>query len=52
MGRLNGPAPGRNFTADNVYGMMELCGYETVIHGSSPFCDLGLFSPDDWLGWE
>ncbi|KAI0392963.1 histidine phosphatase superfamily [Xylariaceae sp. FL0594] len=50
--RLNGLAPGFNFTANDVYGMMELCGYESVIRGASPFCDLDLFTPDDWLGWE
>ncbi|KAI1827451.1 histidine acid phosphatase [Xylaria intraflava] len=50
--RLNALAPEFNFTATDVNGMMELCGYESVIRGSSPFCDLGLFSPDDWLGWE
>ncbi|RYP13141.1 hypothetical protein DL767_010900 [Monosporascus sp. MG133] len=50
--RLNALAPDFNFTANDVYGMMELCGYETVIRGSSSFCDLDLFSPDDWLGWE
>ncbi|KAH9899070.1 histidine acid phosphatase [Xylariomycetidae sp. FL2044] len=50
--RLNAAAPGFNFTSDDVYGMMELCGYESVIRGSSPFCDLDLFSPDDWLAWE
>jgi acid phosphatase len=32
--------------------MQELCGYETVIRGSSPFCSLDLFSPDDWLSFE
>lgn len=52
MARLNAAAPAFNFTADDVYGMMELCGYESVIRGSSPFCDLDLFSPNDWLGWE
>jgi len=52
IARLNAAAPGFNFTADDVYGMMELCGYESVIRGSSPFCDLDLFSPDDWLAWE
>ncbi|KAK7756255.1 hypothetical protein SLS62_001850 [Diatrype stigma] len=52
VARLNALAPSFNFTANDVYGMMELCGYETVIRGSSPFCDLDLFSPDDWLGWE
>ncbi|KAI1349850.1 histidine acid phosphatase [Xylaria sp. FL0043] len=50
--RLNALAPEFNFTSNDVYGMMELCGYESVIRGSSPFCDLDLFSPDDWLAWE
>lgn len=52
VARLNAAAPGFNFTSENVYGMMEMCGYESVIRGSSPFCDLDLFSADDWLGWE
>lgn len=52
IARLNAAAPSFNFTADDVYGMMELCGYEAVIRGSSPFCNLDLFSADDWLGWE
>lgn len=52
LARLNAAAPGFNFTADDVYGMMELCGYESVIRGASPFCNLDLFGPDDWLGWE
>ncbi|KAI3320429.1 histidine acid phosphatase [Xylariaceae sp. AK1471] len=50
--RLNALVPDFNFTSNDVYGMMELCGYEAVIRGSSPFCNLELFSPDDWLGWE
>ena len=41
-----------NFTATDVVGMMELCGYETVIRGSSPFCSLDLFPPDAWLSFE
>jgi acid phosphatase len=44
-------APGFNFTADDIVGMQELCGYETVIRGSSPFCDLDVFSPNEWLGY-
>ena len=32
--------------------MFELCGYETVIRGSSPFCSLNLFNSDEWLGFE
>jgi hypothetical protein len=50
--RLNALVPEFNFTSNDVYGMMELCGYESVIRGVSPFCDLDLFSPDDWLSWE
>ncbi|KAI1073429.1 phosphoglycerate mutase-like protein [Whalleya microplaca] len=52
MARLNALVPAFNFTANDIYGMMELCGYESVIRGNSPFCDLDLFTPDDWLGWE
>jgi len=50
--RLNKAAPAFNFTVNDVYGMMQLCGYESVVRGSSPFCDLDLFSADDWLSWE
>jgi acid phosphatase len=32
--------------------MQALCGYETVIRGSSPFCSTDLFSPDEWLAFE
>ncbi|KAH6661154.1 histidine acid phosphatase [Truncatella angustata] len=52
IARFNDAAPEFNFTTNDVYGMMELCGYESVIRGSSPFCDLDLFTPDDWLAWE
>lgn len=43
---------GFNFTANDITAMQQLCGYETVIRGSSPFCSLDLFSPDEWLGFE
>lgn len=52
MKRLNDLAPDFNFTVNDVFGMQQLCGYETVIRGKSPFCDLDLFSSDDWLAWE
>jgi acid phosphatase len=32
--------------------MFELCGYETVIRGSSPFCSPTIFNSDEWLGFE
>ncbi|KAL0943267.1 histidine acid [Colletotrichum truncatum] len=50
--RLNALASDFNFTVSDVFGMQQLCGYETVIRGKSPFCDLDLFTPDDWLSWE
>lgn len=50
--RLNALAPDFNFTISDVFGMQQLCGYETVIRGASPFCAPDLFTPDDWLGWE
>ncbi|EFQ36069.1 histidine acid phosphatase [Colletotrichum graminicola] len=52
VARFNDLAPDFNFTANDVFGMQQLCGYETVIRGKSPFCDLDLFTPDDWLAWE
>lgn len=50
--RLNQAFPGFNFTDSDILGMMEMCGYETVIRGSSPFCSLELFPPDAWLSFE
>lgn len=32
--------------------MQQLCGYESVIRGTSPFCSTDLFTPDDWLAFE
>lgn len=52
MARLNSLIPDFNFTSNDIFGMQQLCGYETVIRGKSPFCSLDLFTPDDWLGWE
>jgi len=52
LARLNALAPAFGFNATDVMGMMELCGYESVVRGASPFCRPDLFSPDDWLGWE
>ncbi|KAG4440713.1 hypothetical protein IFR05_003807 [Cadophora sp. M221] len=50
--RFNSAAPAFNFTAEDIYAMSLLCGYETVIRGSSPFCDLKVLSPNEWLGFE
>jgi hypothetical protein len=50
--RLNAAAPAFNFTVTDIYAMSLLCGYETVIRGSSPFCSLSLLTPNEWLGFE
>lgn len=50
--RFRNLAPQFNFTSDDIYGMQQLCGYETVIRGKSPFCDIDLFTPNDWLAFE
>lgn len=52
LSRFRAEIPHFNWTADDIVGMQELCGYETVIRGSSPFCSLSLFTPDEWLGFE
>ncbi|RAK87158.1 histidine acid phosphatase [Aspergillus costaricaensis CBS 115574] len=50
--RLNALAPKFNFTSSDVTAMFELCGYETVIRGSSPFCASSLFTNNEWLSFE
>ncbi|KAJ9628583.1 hypothetical protein H2203_002484 [Taxawa tesnikishii (nom. ined.)] len=52
LSRFRAQVPNFNWTVDDITGMQELCGYETVIRGSSPFCSLSLFTPDEWLGFE
>ncbi|CAF1293391.1 unnamed protein product [Adineta steineri] len=48
--RLNAMGSQFNFIANDVLAMQELCGYETVIRGSSPFCKI--FTPEEWLSFE
>lgn len=52
VARLNGLAPSFNFTSSDIYAMQQMCGYETVVRGTSSFCSLSLFTPDEWLGFE
>jgi len=52
MSRFKSEVSGFNWTASDIYGMQQLCGYETVIRGDSPFCSLDLFSPNEWLQFE
>lgn len=52
ISRFRSEVPTFNWTASDIYGMQQLCGYETVIRGDSPFCSLDLFSPNEWLQFE
>ncbi|KAK5111399.1 hypothetical protein LTR85_012173 [Meristemomyces frigidus] len=52
LSRFRAEVPHFNWTANDISGMFEMCGYETVIRGSSPFCSLDLFSANEWLGFE
>lgn len=52
IARLGALVPSFNFTLHDVVAMQSLCGYDTVIRGSSPFCSTDLFSPDEWLQFE
>ncbi|KAI0675650.1 phosphoglycerate mutase-like protein [Trametes maxima] len=48
--RFNSAVPGFNFTLDDVYGMQQLCGYDTVIRNRTDFCNV--FTADEWLSFE
>lgn len=52
ISRFNLLVPGFNFTASDIYALFLICGYETVIRGSSPFCKMSVLSTDEWLGFE
>ena len=38
------------FGMEEVYVMQEMCGFETLARGSSPWC--GVFSHDEWKNFE
>jgi hypothetical protein len=48
--RLNKFSPGFNWTTQLTYYAQDLCAYETVGLGYSPFC--GLFTYEEWQGYE
>lgn len=39
-----------NFSNLEVYSMQEMCGFETMARGSSPWCNV--FTPADWAHFE
>ena len=43
-------AVGMKFSPLDVYGMMEMCGFEMLARGSSPWCNI--FSKHEWLEFE
>ncbi|CAN8101878.1 unnamed protein product [Discula destructiva] len=50
LARLNSEVTGITFTPTDAVAMLQLCSYETVALGFSPFC--GLFTRQDFLNYE
>lgn len=48
--RLARDAAGMQFSPLDVYGMMEMCGFEILARGTSSWCDL--FTQEEWLEFE
>lgn len=48
--RLAPDSDGMTFTDLDIYGMMEMCGFEILARGSSPWCDV--FTRQEWLEFE
>jgi acid phosphatase len=48
--RLAADVGGLDLSPLDVYSMMELCGFETLVRGSSPWCDV--FTREEWLDFE
>jgi acid phosphatase len=48
--RLSIHNPGFNFTDAEIYSMQEICGFETTVRGSSPWCQV--FTHSEWRSFE
>lgn len=48
--RLEQQNPGLNLSIHEVFSMQELCGFELLARGSSPWCDV--FTHDEWREFE
>lgn len=48
--RLAQENPDMPFSRDEVYAMQEICGFETIAKGSSPWCDV--FTHEEWESFE
>lgn len=42
--------PAFRFHDSDIYIMQEMCGFETMLSGSSPWCEL--FSEEEWISYE
>lgn len=50
IGRLSNDAAGATLSPLDIYGMMEMCGFEILVRGKSPWCDV--FTREEWLDFE
>jgi acid phosphatase len=41
---------GFHFANDEIYALQEMCGFETIVRGTSPWC--GVFTHDEWRSFE
>lgn len=48
--RLQEQNPNITFTRDEIYSMQEMCGFETIVKGSSDWCNV--FTRDEWESFE
>lgn len=48
--RLQFQNPNVTFSLPEIYTMQEICGFETLAKGSSPWCDV--FTHDEWRHFE
>ncbi|MCJ1467225.1 acid phosphatase pho5 [Pseudocyphellaria aurata] len=48
--RLQKKNPGIVFSNEEIFSMQELCGFEILVRGKSPWCDV--FTHDEWLSFE
>ena len=48
--RLEPSALGFNFSAVDIYSMFEMCGFEVMVRGVSPWCNI--FTNTDWEDFE
>lgn len=48
--RLEKEASGMTFSMYDIYSMMEMCGFEILARGASPWCEV--FPHQEWLDFE